>query len=246
MTDYDKLKLAHQLAEKYYNQSGDSIVIEHNCCFGCYVNVPCQFIINQTACKFDSLEDLIAKLKEITKTDEPKPKYKLAWFLMDGHINTTEVKNQEGFLSCNNTAPIAFGRTMYNSKKELIESQIEYWHKLKLEAMSPRFEGDIKSLNIYQSVITDGSTPTIGDSAIKAHENSLKLANQIKAGNKRINEILQENQECPLCGQLSPYLFPIPTKCQHESDNAIHNFSHPGEDGQLVMNKCKKCGEFYK
>jgi hypothetical protein len=65
--DYDKLKIAHELAKEYANSSGDSIVIEHNCCFGCYVNVPCQMIINQAPRKFDSIDDLISKLTELTQ-----------------------------------------------------------------------------------------------------------------------------------------------------------------------------------
>ncbi len=224
MIDYDKLKLAHESAYIRCNETGGRTDV--TCIFYDTCSEPEYHFVDYTSDKdyiFYEIEDLIAKIKELNNQHKPKPKYKLAWFLMDGHINTTEVTNQEGFVSCDNTIPIAFGRTMYNSKKELIESQIEHW----------------KNMRTKESV-------TIGESTIKAHENGLKLAEQIEAGNKRIDEILQENQECPLCGQLSPYLFPIPTKCQHESDTSTHNFSHPGEDGQLIMNKCKKCGEFYK
>jgi hypothetical protein len=188
MIDYYNLKLAHELAEKYHNITGDAIVIEHNCCFGCYVNVPCQFIINQVPTTFNSIKDMIQKLTELTRSDKQKPKYKDAWYLLNNKIESTQYLDGEGYAGCEKTNPNAFGKIMYPSREALVESQIEHWSKLKLESMNPEFEGDIKSFGL----------PTIEQAANNTQKNIKELGEKLFP------------QQCPLCGNYSDNLFPIP------------------------------------
>ena len=65
----------------------------------------------------------------------------------------------------------------------------------------------------------------------------------------KLQELTQPDEPkptCPLCGNHAPDLYQIPKKCQHESDGLDCIFSHPGEIGTLLMQRCIKCGEFYK
>jgi hypothetical protein len=170
MIDYDKLKIAHELAEKYYNQSGDSIVIEHNCCFGCYVNVPCQMIINQVPHIFNSLDNLIDKLTELTqptckcgnkvyvarsvcnecidravRSCKPRPKYEVGqtvwWLEMGAEIHSFKIQHIFFNEVCEWEYDNIPETELYPSREALIDAQIKYWKGL--------------------SAITDGHKPVV-------------------------------------------------------------------------------------
>jgi len=75
MIDYEKLKIAHELADKYCKENNMTLVIEANYYAGGCVNLGHTLyfgtneIENLERC---SLDKIIAKLQELT---QPKPKY---------------------------------------------------------------------------------------------------------------------------------------------------------------------------
>jgi len=134
MTDYLKLKEAHSLAEIYSKQTDSNCEISF-CCQQSNRNPYIRFRWGEPGHKFDfpfELDDLITKLRELTTR---APKYKEAWYLGEDNnsILLTKVHNQVGYSCCDDTDIGALGRTMYPSKKALIDAQIEYWSGLKLE-----------------------------------------------------------------------------------------------------------------
>lgn len=150
MIDYDKLKLAHELALKlgaglshYYDKhkTGDGeFELFHVNSF--------QLWGSHQSYKAEMLDDLISKLQELTQ--EIKPKYKDAWFINKHNvIECTKTENQEGYAYCDETSHDAFGKTMYPSREALIEAKIEYWNKLRYPTIeeSARFaQNSIKEL----------------------------------------------------------------------------------------------------
>jgi hypothetical protein len=75
--------------------------------------------------------DDIARLQELTK---PKPRYKDAWFLSNNRPKCTKVHNLEGgYRFCDESDPNSLGCTMFETRDELIDSQIKYWEGLKSE-----------------------------------------------------------------------------------------------------------------
>lgn len=123
MIDYDKLKLVYELCEK------TSIEISY-----AYKNKDSEFVAWVT------LDQLLLELEELS---QPEPKYKTGWYVLDGRIKSTEVLNQTGYVCCDKTAVEAVGRTMYTSREELIQAQIEYWKKLKQEHCEHESDGSI-------------------------------------------------------------------------------------------------------
>lgn len=132
MIDYEKLKLAHELAEKYYNQSSYEICIEYNQCYGCNVEYNLILYVKTEPQHFDNLDNLITKLTELT---QPKPKYKIddevwhviyarEWVAMQGIVKSVN-KNK-----CHVNGTWWPEQQIYPSRETLIEAQIEYWTKL--------------------------------------------------------------------------------------------------------------------
>lgn len=218
MIDYDKLKLAHELAEKYYKKTSLPILVEHSFAVGCH-SIPCTLFIDKIEWQYDTLDSAIFKLCELTGSEKPtqipKPKYKVGQKVWAVGIHQQPIKFSVDKIHLSSVPPmyklegadcgfVESESLIYSSREELIESQIEYWNKL-----------------IF---------PSIAESTFKSTQDGLKLAEQILDRNKRIKEITDRI---------------IKSYCQHESDGLNHNFSHPGEEGNLVMNRCKKCEKFY-
>lgn len=130
MIDFEKLRTAHELCcdtESYYF---DIALGMDNGCIALYDanNNAEQFICNP----YD-LDDLINKLKELTK---PEPKYKIGesvWYQDLGKpfgANIVFVSNEQYEIddSKNNNGKTWFTETeLYPTKQALIEAQIEYW-----------------------------------------------------------------------------------------------------------------------
>ncbi len=142
MIDYDKLKLAHELAEKYYNKTGEPVTIEINVSYGCHKDNPYIIWFYKTPYAQESIDSMIIKLRELT--EHYKPIHKDAWYISSRceGIKCTKVLNREGYVVGPGTSVDAFGATMYPSREALIEAQIKYWKGL--------------------SAITDGYTPVVG------------------------------------------------------------------------------------
>lgn len=136
--DYEKLKIAHDIikrnADYYFNASffdGDVI-------FEIYKRIPDVF-----SDVTNNVDDLIAKLKELTQHEEPKPKYEVGqtlWFIDCDHtINSILIdeidychpdlfyyKDKRGDFISDRDKP-------YPSREAVIDAQIEYWKCLKNE-----------------------------------------------------------------------------------------------------------------
>ncbi len=128
MIDYEKLKIAHELAIN--NKLRLVLTMSAEIYHELYIDGKIQL--------FDDLDELINRLQELTK---PKPKYKIydkVWRLNDeykprcvliAHIdydNDTHVyadTNEEWWLE----------EQLYPSKEALIQAQLDYWNSL-LEA----------------------------------------------------------------------------------------------------------------
>lgn len=148
--DYDQLRIAHELAEK----------IDGFCEFTIYANA-CSadlFKINydKVGLSFKhnecylNIDNLIAKLRELTK---PESKYKagdMAWVVDCDEICTafvSEYINDEYKLyNCVTISGIPTGKDwaqeyeLYPTKQSLIEAQIEHWTKLKSDHSEDKVE----------------------------------------------------------------------------------------------------------
>lgn len=165
MIDYEKLKLAHELAEKYTKNTDISVVITFNMYFG--EAVDCGHAIyfgkkepNENE-KGLSTDDLIAKLIELTQT---KPKYKVddqVWFFRSRDIETSIIEkvicDLHGIRYLVHEGKTCLQeKSLHPSKLNLIEAQIAHWTSLKNEeistgsedmSMKPSFEGEINDFN---------------------------------------------------------------------------------------------------
>lgn len=134
MIDYEKLKIAHEYAEKLskITECSTHIKIIHFTHFN-----PVFILIDSSKdmdeLEFNNLDDLITKLQELTK---PEPKYELGnrvWYQYHGKpfgANIVFVGNEEYEIddSKNNNGKTWFTETeLYPTKQALIEAQIEYW-----------------------------------------------------------------------------------------------------------------------
>jgi len=126
--DIDKLKIADELADKYYQESGSGVVIESNFEFGGSAAYLYGLWIDQNLSTFNDIDHLITKLKKLT---QPQPKYKLGWYRSDKN-EPASVKchaDKKGYSLAGNGHDLAeaWGATMYPTKAALIQAQIEHW-----------------------------------------------------------------------------------------------------------------------
>lgn len=141
MIDYDKLKQAHILIE---NLSYGLLTVRHSKYDG--TNFYFEYVSADPRNKregfyFNSIDELISKLKELTK---PQPKYQVgnyAWIRNEGDKPENKkiigVEDDEGsyrysFLSSIGALGYSIDESyVYSSKKELINAQIDYWEGLR-------------------------------------------------------------------------------------------------------------------
>ena len=130
MIDYEKLKVAMELATKINCYLSIELVHAHDSCgtsrmIICFRESGC---LNQS---FDSIEDLIAKLQELTK---PEPKYKLSDEVFILHhdmvqslrIHKNPVHYPAGYYYLTELGEI-YEAVLFPTRQALIEHQIEYW-----------------------------------------------------------------------------------------------------------------------
>ncbi len=138
MIDYEKLKEAHELAEKYYDSTGYTCVIELNFYYGCSDDGHKLWIKGFDE-NFNNIDDLIAKLKELT---QPEPKYKggdniysllrrgMSGF-MTGSIDKFDPDRQQYYVLFPNIGCYWMNEDdIYPTREALIQSQIDYWQSL--------------------------------------------------------------------------------------------------------------------
>jgi hypothetical protein len=142
MIDYKKLQIAHELAKETHQILRTNLVTFEDGHMGVYFNCSAD-----KSCQED-LDGIIVRLTELT---QPKPKYKVGdkvWvYGWDEEITEDKIEkmvlNKNTWIY-NDWIEEGYHR-LYPTKQALIESQIEYWTKLKLESMEPPFEGEIHS-----------------------------------------------------------------------------------------------------
>jgi len=123
MIDYEKLKRAHELAEKYrlsgknisihfhYNEDNSGIPHYYNLYSNCYASRP----ISQ-----GSIDDIIQKLEELTK---PEPRFMIGdklWYEQDQEIASV-------VLNENSVNWDFHDKEFFLTKSELIDAKIKLW-----------------------------------------------------------------------------------------------------------------------
>ncbi len=162
MIDYDKLKIAHELADKYEQSVSGSVCvtvqyrnIENNPIYELrHFELQPEFkIIDHITHSFWCIDDLITKLEDLTK---PKPKYEVGqavYWLADKNIYSYDVKKihfeGQDILYSGDYEEL-YEPSLYPSRESLIDAQIEYWINLKRE-YEPLFIGIWKSLKNNES-----------------------------------------------------------------------------------------------
>ena len=184
MIDYDKLKLAHELAATYYKQTSLSVLCKHSFSFGCYSHSPCVLYIDKIEWLYQNIDDAVDKLTELTQHDKPKPKYEAGqevWHLHHDDIQESKIIEldlcpeemyRKEKLLYRLESGLWLEEQLYPSREALIDAQIEYWNNLlhehldpKIKECHPKFEGKndvilIKGESGYQITLNSDGTIT--------------------------------------------------------------------------------------
>lgn len=234
MIDYEKLKVAHELANKISKERDYTVAIQ------CAINNECiNYMIK--AYEIDEqylyIDDLITKLEELTT---PKPKYKegdFVWYLsnnselsrmaIDWVREELEINSNQVVYATPNGMVIE--SALYPSKAALIEAQVVYWTSLKNEVISTR-ERNMSMTSIHTGDAFNYLNPPF-QGLVKGFVAPLKKSNCC-GEDVLYCETGWSVSKCSRCGK------EYKESCQHESDGMIYRSIPP-------KNKCKKCGEFY-
>ncbi len=228
MIDYEKLKIANELAKKIKYETrfhiGDNVNASSD--FGRFFFSTSIYFDNDVEV-YSNLDELIARLQELTQS---KPKYEvnqLVWYL-DLPVNKihcgtiAKVRDGEYVIdgSMNGTKDDYTESELYPTKQSLIEAQCRYWGEMLCKENGGTFDG-IKFLRDEYCQVSGA-----------------RLDNKCKHG------ITPRN--CPDC---------VLGECQHESDGSLYHINGLYEvlieETSLPFSineryKCKKCGEFYR
>ncbi len=236
MIDYEKLKLAHELALQINNPW-----IWINTSYSCNANhIQAKLILGLNSSEqdifcFDEIDDLITKLKELT---QPELKYKegqeVYFISCNGGIGYEEIDdidksaNEQYFI---NEERWFREDELYATKYELIEAQCKYWGELLCKENNGKFDG-IKCLRDIQPSPCAGNIP---------REQIKDAISSLCAPSKECEHEYQKTLDisgmnfinmCHKCMDRKAY-------CEHEDDGNFY-LTNPAKY------KCSKCGEFYK
>lgn len=247
MIDYDKLRIAHELSMQYAKQNDRRFEL----CYESVINsINDSYVITldidsgtNELHKFYCVDDLIAKLLELT---QPKAKYEkgqMVWVISWGDIKEVEVIEiywdsdlRDYRLSLDTHAgKMSIGQSLvYPTKSALIESQIAYWIDLGKEnsASIPPFEGPIKGFDRRQII------DSLVESALKTqpyYEPRLECDHPTPytGDDKKI--------WCAKCGVCIK-------ECQHERDESeAPKLSHfTAEEGCVFIVRCLHCQQWFR
>jgi hypothetical protein len=221
MIDYDKLNVAHELAEKLRSKD-NYVVLDFELLFRSDGTV-CQTYeyrpFKGDMLSFDNIDDLIAKLQELTRS---KPKYEIGqevWLLgLDNKAWRAEIDDYDSTaVECYFIKEDRWYREdeLFPTREALIDAQIEYWHSKHCEDGRHEFIDDYTG---YKSKCVHCDKPEFTKTCLKNQEKSTHYTMMYMAS----------------------------TPCEHESDGRIYceGISDIAIRGQKL--KCMKCGEFYK
>ena len=149
MVDYDKLNYAHDLTEKYYEQTKTMTWIK------IMISSVSDLIGYQWTALHDCLlkcEDIDELIAELEKQTRAKPKYadgSLVWCVWQGDIHEFTVAGIEWdktYLDYVYINPILTDKSswlesqLYSQRSSLIDAQVEYWQA----QICPEFEGKVE------------------------------------------------------------------------------------------------------
>ncbi len=217
MIDYEQLKLIHELTNKI--DEIDEVAVQHHFSrtrgdkFILWTkNGVAQFTLEE-------MDELIAELNELIEPKAKQERHKEAWYLNSSNQpKSTLVANQDGYASVYETASEAIGKTMYPTKADLIEAQIEHWRKRRLDYLSENSH-EI-TFDLQPRYISNFGKPAISDIGTECN---------LPAG--EFNRLKKCQHECDGC----LYDKDLPTF----HDNGLMKVPEQ-------YKKCNKCGEFYK
>jgi len=240
MINYEKLKIAHELAKKsdarmwHYvdknkdNASGYEFQILTDDAFERW---------GKHSYTTNDIDEVIAKLQELT---QPNPKYKqeqTVWFLSqcmhneieDGNISEAEYQDGVLLYSIYNKRDYWQEHQLYPTKSALIEAQIATWLRMKdelckkcgLDLLDTQYSSYFSCQHEWEKC-----------------EYQPQFEGEIKGFNQADYTLCKSTTEyCQVSGAKLD-------KCQHEPDGREHVMTDEG--GCLIMNRCKKCGEFHR
>lgn len=218
MIDYDKLKLAHELATKLNEDALISVQFWSNEVHRYDYRLELHGITKYLT---GDIGLLIDHLLAITN---PEPKYKFGdtvWSLkkrgkqgvMSGFVDNSDGDKDKYYVLYDGEG--AYWQTeneLYPSREALIDAQIDYWYKLKGEAVKdslsqciPQFEGEIKGFNCQ-------------------HDEYIAVSGKTS---------------CRKCGLVLYESCDPKEICTHESSDEMLLIN-------TGTYKCIKCGEFYR
>lgn len=240
MIDYNKLKQAHELAEKHYKDTGDSVVLEINMYYGCANDGHCLYVGGDGVTKFNTIDSLITELQELI---QPESKYRdnqRVWFIdctspdgpiCDGVIERQELRER---LFGEKKWVVTIGDLnipedcVYPSRQALIQAQINYWgNLLKDEAIECEHDED--------EVTENEKDFEFGRKFEEFRERVINECNHMAYGTKQTDNLDKGHYKCCKCGEF----FTI--KCNHESDGDMYT-----DDRFGCRMRCKKCGDYFK
>jgi hypothetical protein len=141
MIDYNKLKLAHELAKNIpyqYVEIQSRIIVRTSIKSRSWFLLEIEDEVRPyEEVEFYEIDELISKIHELAQ-DKPKPKYEVGqavWVASDHEIHSYVIRkikhDKAGFIydDCENWE--VYEEDLFPSKQALIEAQIEYWEGLK-------------------------------------------------------------------------------------------------------------------
>lgn len=244
MIDYEKLREAHELAEKYAKKTDSVCSTSVTIRFNSRHEIEYQFefhgVNDYEEIEPCTLDDLITRLQELTQS-QPKYAYGASlWFHYNDEIINEFV--QEIDKDSYNQWQYHLGdfyikeHQLYLSREALIQAQIDYWTRL---------------------ANNETSHPTNAESSFNKECQHESKDNLLFFINSSVGEI-----PCYRCIKCNlPYradkwldMCDEQSHCQHESDGKDYDEVKdlPGDvtislnPKLFLLKKCKKCGEFYR
>lgn len=226
MIDYEKLKIAHEMGKKL--PTGISVTLSINS-GDIHKSYELSMIIQteETIEHINTIDELIAKLRELTK---PEPKYKVGdtWWFLDGPDFITYPLPQSLLITEENKNWFRADEEWWPSRESLIQAQIDHWIELKQE----HCEHNYSVMRIERTDTQSKSIPVCSKCGMDMpKEGFTPNTNQVLTNTELVyceHESLENSEPSS-----------TNSECQHESDGTMR-LSYSG------CSKCIKCGEIYR
>ncbi len=260
MIDYEKLKLAHELASKI---TSNNKAILFSVCHGKIgmVNPLETFTFTiyssiepkEEYFSTDDIDNLLAKLTELT---QQKPKYEVGqtWWFLDGPAFEQFPEPRSIVITEENENYYRADEEWYPSKEALIDAQIAHWQSLReptIQESCERFTASAREYIKEERERTARINELITELGSKFIPDGKQFDKECDHP-ERIGLPYGNNFICTVCGEAGLSNFET---CRHEHDDYYHyklpDDHHMSSSIEMPSrhercNRCKKCGEFYK